>query len=303
MEIPHVPTSTETVTREWMSRVLADEFRTDSKNVLITDLQVCVGTQRTDGFLSRMQRIIVTAKQKRGDDDTEGDPDTQQTLHLIAKLFPPGEVHQKLVRHLRAFEREIHVYQCHLNLVMSSQDQVPKIRPPFPKIYFCETGLDASCIVMEDLKHSGFKLNDKMRGMDLAHALLCAQGEAILAATAFNAKQRVGVEQYMLDNAPLLLNPLTNHFGVMLDTQVYPGLISFAEGRNREDLVKRLQDYVVRVKSPYVRLMAGVERLGDLAVFSHGDCWNNNYMFRYELDADGNEIPVEVKVLDLQISR
>ncbi|CAG0921086.1 unnamed protein product [Notodromas monacha] len=303
MDFPMVPTSAETVTQDWIARVVADEFKTEPTNLLIREWNVTPGALRTDGFLSRMQRISVTARKKKDANDTEGDSDSEKRFSLLAKLYPPGELHKKLVRNMRAFEREIHVLHDYTNLVLEQQVVEPKIRPSFAKLFFQEIGLEASCLVMEDLKEIGFRMNDKRLGMDLAHATLCVRAEAVYAATGFNAKQRMGNEQYLLRNAPLLLEVFSKNFEQMMDNAIFPGTITFAKGQNRPDLVQRLEDYVKRVKSPFVRLMAGIHRHGELTVMSHGDCWNNNYMFRYEKNEKGKEVPVEVKILDLQISR
>jgi hypothetical protein len=74
-------------------------------------------------------------------------------------------------------------------------------------------------------------------------------------------------------------------------------------GQNKLDLVDKLESYIQRVGSVFSRLLEGTKIRGPMATFSHGDCWNNNYMFRFEKDKDGREVPVEVKILDLQIGR
>ncbi|CAG0921085.1 unnamed protein product [Notodromas monacha] len=304
MDFPMIPTSAETVTQDWIARVVADEFKTEPTNLLIKNWNITAGALRTDGFMSRMQRISVTARRKKMDaNDTEGDPKSEQKFSLLAKLYPPGELHKKLVRKMRVFEREIHVLHDYTNLVLEQQVVEPKIRPSFAKLFFQEIGLEASCLVMEDLKEIGFRMNDKRLGMDLAHATLCVRAEAVHAATGFNAKQRMGIEQYLLRNAPLVVEVYDKNFGQIMDVQIFPGTIAFAKSQNRPDLVQRLEDYVKKVKSPFARFMAGVLRFGELAVMSHGDCWNNNYMFRYEKNEEGKDVPVEVKILDLQISR
>jgi hypothetical protein len=77
-----------------------------------------------------------------------------------------------------------------------------------------------------------------------------------------------------------------------------------SSGQGRPDLAGKLEEYVTKCGgSVYQRFKAGFSRRGDLATFSHGDCWNNNYMFRFEKNVDGREIPVEVKIVDLQLSR
>ncbi|KAJ3649689.1 hypothetical protein Zmor_021416 [Zophobas morio] len=41
----------------------------------------------------------------------------------------------------------------------------------------------------------------------------------------------------------------------------------------------------------------------DLEVITHGDCWNNNFMYKYEGDDDDKSSVCEVAILDWQISR
>jgi hypothetical protein len=124
MEPPYVPVSAETVTEDWVKRVLANEFGVapaEAKTRIdIVKLDVSAGALRTDGFLSRMQRIVVKARLANdppesttapaGDTtSTAGDApvvgkekalnDEQETreFHLVAKLHPPNELHRKMV--------------------------------------------------------------------------------------------------------------------------------------------------------------------------------------------------------------
>jgi hypothetical protein len=105
-----------------------------------------------------------------------------------------------------------------------------KLHLPVPKVYYHETGMDASCIVMEDLGHSGFRLNDKRLGMTYEHARLCVVAEATFNALGINAKKRMGVEDYVMANAPLALETLVGGFVGMMDYQIFPGIIAFAKG-------------------------------------------------------------------------
>jgi hypothetical protein len=132
MEVPYVPTSAETVTEDWLKKVVAKELGVlnnapaERSSITITHMHVSPGAMRTEGFLSRLQRIHVKARKDppRKADSAAGDKSSmvngdvageEKEFRLVAKLFPPGEFHQKIVRNWR----EIFSYSTFLLFVLS----------------------------------------------------------------------------------------------------------------------------------------------------------------------------------------
>jgi hypothetical protein len=159
---------------------------------------------------------------------------------------------------MRVFEREIHVYDKFQRLIskhqhppaLSTDKKLPrgvpndklgvkpssdgKIHLPVPKVYFHEVGIDAACIVMEDLKHSGFRMNDKRVAMTLEHVRLGVVAEATYAALGINAKKRMGTEKYLLANGQLTPEPFESPpFEMMMNHTIFPSCIGFAKGINQ----------------------------------------------------------------------
>ena len=89
--------------------------------------------------------------------------------------------------------------------------------------------MDATCIVMEDLKHSGSRMNDKRFALTLDH-VLCVVAEATFAALGINAKKRMGTEKFILANASLTSEPFDDiQFITIINNTIYPGSLSFAK--------------------------------------------------------------------------
>jgi hypothetical protein len=115
MEPPYVPTCPETITEAWLRKVLAREFgvRATPNNAelpIVTDFTISPSAVLTDGFMSRLERLVVRAKKAgsanndgRGD-DCPAEPTDEREFHLVAKLYPPGIFHRKLVSKSFVFE-------------------------------------------------------------------------------------------------------------------------------------------------------------------------------------------------------
>jgi hypothetical protein len=292
MAMPMVPMCAEDVTEDWLKRVLKNEFP-EGVNMILSDLKVSIGASRTDGFMSRMYRIHVKA-QPSDDDSSE-----VKSFHLIAKMYPPGEMHQKMVRSMRVFEREMHVYGPLLNQIAVNQKiHTEKVLPQMAKFYFAETGLDASVIVMEDLRHIGFTLNSRKIGMTKEMLKQGLKAQASLHASTFHMKQTIPVENFFVPNGNIISEPFPPTFSNFF-VQVFQNLIDFARKNGREDLALKVEDYVKKVGVPFNRMMELAGPRGHMTTFCHGDCWNNNYMIRF----DANDQVVEAKMVDLQIVR
>ncbi|CAG0895490.1 unnamed protein product [Cyprideis torosa] len=157
-----------------------------------------------------------------------------------------------------------------------------------------------SAIIMEDLMAAGFKAMDRTKGLDFAHLSLSMKAFARTHALTFNVKVQLGVEEMMLRNQQLLDNPLQD-FDNLCEIG-FEVAINFLRGYNRTDLAEKMFGFREKhgtVMSCANELMFRPHRMRTL---TQGDCWINNMLFRHETK-DGKEIPVEVKLLDLQMAR
>nr|CAI5850184.1 unnamed protein product [Callosobruchus analis] len=178
-----------------------------------------------------------------------------------------------------------------------------KIRDPFkayPKCYKCLKLYKKDVIVLENLKFSGYELHDKLKCMNLSHTKKVLQEYAKLHALSFALK----------DQNPELFSTLIDGCtdNLFLDYLKKPRfresvIDSFHQGVG---ILKKYGDDDLAAK--YAKITTdGVNRLTEMLVekneekvINHGDCWNNNFMFKYK-DAN-KDCPSSVMILDWQIS-
>ncbi|CAG0897302.1 unnamed protein product [Darwinula stevensoni] len=291
MEI-YVPDSAESVTQTWLKDVLTLHIPGEFE-VTKHDAKGLTKGKMRDGYLSQM--VAITAEVTTSDGKT-------LTFHLMAKMFPAGEFQRKMVTLTRAFDREIHVYKELLRQVREAQAGNAKVlEPAFAKCYHTCANFSQSAIVMEDLKATGYRMHDRYAGLDFEHCQLIVKELGRFHALTYYTKVKQGnIEMFLCKNAPLLVEPLQN-FGPILAMGMN-NITLLLEGQERKDLSEKIKAYLAKHPDPSETFYAITGPRGPMSTFVHGDCWNNNMMFRYETK-EGKEVPVEVKPVDLQISR
>lgn len=73
-------------------------------------------------------------------------------------------------------------------------------------------------------------------------------------------------------------------------------LVLFRKCEDNPDLVKKVSDLTTRA---FGLLIESSKATDGFCTISHGDCWTNNFMFRY----DQNDKLMGMKMLDLQLTR
>ncbi|CAG0882245.1 unnamed protein product [Cyprideis torosa] len=290
-----VPQNLEDLSQEWTAKnVLQPKIQ---EEFVILDYKATFATnyEDRDGYLSEMCRIEIEVELKESG--------KKKRFDLFAKLYPPTEGHRKMVRQTRAFEREIHAYTSLLEQIRTVQ-KLPtthKLEPNWPECVYSIVDSDnnISAIIMEDLKAAGFKVMDKAEGLDFDHLVLSMKAFARSHALTFNVKIQLGIEQMMLRNQQLLDNPL-QYFDNLWETG-FGVAIYFLREYGRADLADKMSVFREAhgtVMSHANRLLKRPHRMRTL---TEGDYWINNMLFRHEIK-DGREVPVEVKLVDLQMA-
>ncbi|CAG0889622.1 unnamed protein product [Cyprideis torosa] len=295
-EVVFVPESIDDITPQWLQECVLKEQIEGEFEVVNLKRTCATDSQDRQGYTSLMIRIEVDVEIKTTEE--------KKKINLFAKLYPPNEQHRKMVREIMVFDREIFVYTSLLNSIRSAQESSKvQLEPFWPKCVFTAMNRDArvSAVIMEDLKARGFILMDKTKGLDFEHLNLGCKAFARTHALTFHLKQTVGVEQFLINNYQLLQEPLDifkHIFDINFDIS-----IGFLKGSGRPDLAKRMEDFREKQKEPLgVHLRSILSRPHRMRTLIQGDCWVNNMMFRHELQ-DGKEVPVEIKLLDLQCVR
>ncbi|XP_076066636.1 uncharacterized protein LOC143040002 [Oratosquilla oratoria] len=172
-----------------------------------------------------------------------------------------------------------------------------------PKFIHAHLERNKEVIILEDLRPRGFKMFDRKKGQDFAHAELILKELGRLHAASV-LLQRQNPNTSLLERFPFL-EDLFLKTGAQEDETLktmfannFAGAKSIAESTpGYEHAFGWIENF--SPKAFEIMCKEVLPSSAALTVINHGDCWTNNLLFRY--NADGN--PIEAILLDLQVSR
>nr|CAI5855347.1 unnamed protein product [Callosobruchus analis] len=178
-----------------------------------------------------------------------------------------------------------------------------KVQDPFkayPKCYKCLKVYKKDVIVLENIKSSGYQLHDKLKCMNLSHTKTVLQEYAKLHALSFALEnQNPELFSTLLDGCTedLFLDFLKKpKYQQSINDSLQQG-VNILKKYDGDDLAAKY----ARITTDGVnRVIELLEEKNDQRVINHGDCWNNNFMFKYK-DAN-KDCTSSVMILDWQIS-
>ncbi|KAG7164307.1 putative Ecdysteroid kinase-containing protein 7, partial [Homarus americanus] len=166
-----------------------------------------------------------------------------------------------------------------------------------PRCFHCVMESGREVIYLEDLRPLGFKMFDRRKGLDVPHAVLILQELGRLHASSLVLQAKSPGEDIIQRH-----NYLLKEWTTLTDSTVH----LFEEClRTARDMLLKFKGYeraiiwIESLKPKIIEILK--EQLGSSKynVVCHGDCWNNNVLFRYNEEG----VPVEVMLLDLQVVR
>jgi len=168
---------------------------------------------------------------------------------------------------------------------------------PFPKCYYAQYTKDKEMIIFEDLRLKGFKMTDRRKGMDVQHAALVMQGLGRLHAASIIVKNKTSIDN-MKEQYPWLLTELWS--GKVLENlfppQVQNSKDILIKVGGHEKAVNWLDKLLPNIVDFFAKNLVICPKFSAVC---HGDCWNNNILFRY----NDSGLPVECMLLDVQVNK
>ncbi|XP_046402219.1 uncharacterized protein LOC124168143 [Ischnura elegans] len=270
-------------------------------------IEVKRATKGVEGFLSLVLRVKTPYRLGDG---------TKRSAWIVVKCMPKMGAQQDMVKMIRAFPREGTFFEQVFPLLRKVAGG--KISLPMPEAYYTKYGEDDDAIFMEDLGVQGFgtpTISYRVTGLDWEHCCLVMDAYGRYHALVHAAEKLLPKETPTWPEAcpelardPVLNSPGPNNspvpFQGMLEQSVAT-LIDIAkglEGLPREVAVSGRMKEVLDNTFVTMRRFLKHDR-DEPRILTHGDCWMNNSMFRYEKSADGRDVPVEVKFVDFQVVR
>lgn len=207
---------------------------------------------------------------------------TDRKLSLILKVAEPsGELRKKFVVR-KAYLREIYVYQEIFTAFTKFQEEegVQNGFHAFARIYGSSEEDKQECLLLENLKACGHKLWNRQIPMPSDHiSLVFAEyGKFHAVSLAMRAKQPEKFEAITKDLRSIFTDSYSmEEFEYAMKLTLDNGFKAVQGDEKATKAMERYRDDLAKF------LGETAEAPEDAIVVTHGDCWCNNMLFKYEV--------------------
>ncbi|XP_056648170.1 uncharacterized protein LOC130452767 isoform X2 [Diorhabda sublineata] len=259
------------------------------------DLSFSKGSSKGDNYLGVLTRVTVTEK-----NDKVANP---RIFNLIIKSAPQSEEFRKYIKIEILHGREVCMYEQVFPELKRFQEEVglEDIFYPVPKCYKTSNVAPYEHLILEDMTAKGYEMKNRKIVTDLNHSMevLKAYGKYHALCLALKIK-----EPEVFDNL-VELTKETYFTNVNLENlcgtikAVIDKVTQKLDQDKERKLIKKLNEFIKFPVNGLLENLSIKAANGD-AVFSHGDSWINNILFKYE---DNCSCPSKICFLDWQLSR
>lgn len=252
------------------------------------DLTFQPGSIKGDNYLGVITNIIIKDRQ------------SSKSLDLILKTATSNEETRKQVPIHLAYIREVFIYEELFKVYEDFQNEFC-IKRPFKahtKCYGSYLEKPNECLVFQNMKAIGYKMWSRREPMNSEHIGMVFAEYGKLHGLSFALKHhKPGVFEKISKN---MNNDYMEEFSDEVIENLYGTLFKklindFKDDKKIQDI---LQNYYNKEAIDFPKEFWKVK---DFAVFVHGDCWNNNMLFKYDNEINQTK-PNEICLLDWQIS-
>ncbi|XP_050679515.1 uncharacterized protein LOC126975596 [Leptidea sinapis] len=278
---------------------LQDLLKNDYPDVTIEDFEGAPGSKRGDNYTSMVYRITLKGVQK----SFEGmEP---WTGSIIYKCLPESILRREAFKSDELFCNEVAFYKKIWPKLSSFQDHWNLAHPfrSIPTCYLAQNDL----VILKDLKEQGFVMPDRRQGLTIEQCYVVLKNLA-----QFHALS-LAMKSYDPEGFHELLNVQDGISEVffLVENENYYKSYYIEAARNAISMVEQeLADCAEKKKyldkfesfcsedTFFQTMVEMVSPKEPLAVICHGDCWTNNFLFRYV-----NEDIAEMFIVDFQLAR
>ncbi|XP_050499197.1 uncharacterized protein LOC126879896 [Diabrotica virgifera virgifera] len=250
------------------------------------------GSNKGDNFSGIITAVTIKNKEK--------------SLDLILKSSRTFSKQSK-EHHIHVYKREIFMYERIFKEFKKYQKE-HNIQDPFesvPKYYSSFTEEGQHSLVLENLKSQQYQLWDKKVPMNPEHikTVLIEYAKFHAVSLAMKHKNPELFETLLgetnLDNPMHKLFDGDNNEGRENIKSFFSATLSMGYKAVKDDVA--LTEYLKKYESVAFENMSKMRQPEYKIVVTHGDCWCNNFMFKYQ-DPNDKTKPQIIRVIDWQIS-
>lgn len=239
-----------------------------------TEIDIKAGSMRGDNYLGVIAKAEVNGKDKNGEKFYES---------YIIKSAPKSEGLRKFAPINLAYEREIYVYSHVLPAFAKFQEE-RNLKDPFKSYAQCLKTSEDECeeaLIMKDMKALGYQMKNRICALDYNHVKLVITELAKLHAISFALKDQ-NVELFNKFAEDMKKNYFAEMDISLFEGQTEKQCDKAADVLNPDTDGKAIEKFD-KFKEIYMDSL--IKSLEDpchpYSVIRHGDCWTNNFLFKY----------------------
>ncbi|XP_014275096.1 uncharacterized protein [Halyomorpha halys] len=263
--------------------VVLKKLAKESRVASILDVEAVPALPKGENYTSAILRV--TAKVILGNGRKA------KKSFIMKKIITEGKGGE-FMKEFNVARQETHVYTAILKQMSYLMEEFEDTDEPL-WCNFVHYDPSSSCILLEDLKASGYSCVPRQESLDLDHAILALRGLGRYHGMAKVLEQRGIISN---DNKP---NEFFKDLN-LIRCIPYAGILNVSKaikswGSDWEEASNKLKIPFEPFAEKW-RSMGQVPTDTEFIVLNHGDCWSNNMMFKY----DFQKRPIIVKFLDFQ---
>ncbi|KAM7362934.1 uncharacterized protein ACRADG_000038 isoform 2-T2 [Cochliomyia hominivorax] len=274
-------------------------FQCIEPEVQIDSFEEEQGSGRGDNYTATLYRIRLTGQRKCLDDGKK----QKWEKNLICKRLPENLQLREAYKSDKLFRNEVEFYTAIMPELLKFQaTKTDEAFKAIPKCYYAQPDL----LIMEDLRIRGFEMPDRKQGLTVkeTHMVLeqVAKFHALSLAYKFeNPKQMENLRK--TTEEALFSNDNVNWYKNYYETLTKNAIKMVSDVLPEDSKYLQLFKEFAETSSFFSRMIRLVSEESALTAFCHGDCWANNFLYRYEVTPNGEKNVLEVCLVDFQLIR
>lgn len=261
---------------KWVSEVIREE---DFSGY---DIKVTGGSEKGENYMSEITFVTIYGVKSNGE---------RRRIDLAIKASKDNiELRTKTITEA-VFHNEFYAYQKVFPAfkLFQKKKNIKEHFIAFPKCYRCLVEENREIMVMENLRADGYVMHDRFVPMSIEHCQVVLKEYAKLHALSFALRdQDRDIFDSLFQNSNNLVTDFITKTAKM--TKLFDDSITVAlesiETNGGAAICEAFRK--IAPKCATETLVELLENDNGKHVFSHGDSWNNNFLFKYEVSNKGS---------------